>query len=104
MRYTAEELQDMRRRGEDRTDWAKVDATTEQELAASIAADPDDVHEEPDWANAIKRLPPLGKKVNVPIDADVLEWFKAAAGRGYRTRINAVLRLYVEQRKGENRP
>ena len=37
VRYTAEELDEMRRRGEDKTDWAKVDAMTEDELEASIA-------------------------------------------------------------------
>jgi uncharacterized protein (DUF4415 family) len=29
------------------------------------------------------------------VDADVLEWFKAA-GPGYQTRMNAVLRAYKE--------
>jgi hypothetical protein len=46
-RYSAEDLEAKRRRGESRTDWAKVDAVTENELEESIAADPDDVHEEP---------------------------------------------------------
>ena len=34
--YTAEELEDMRRQGETYTDWAKVDALTEEVLEASI--------------------------------------------------------------------
>jgi uncharacterized protein (DUF4415 family) len=88
----------MRRRGEDRTDWVKVDAMTEEELEASIAADPDDVHEEPDWNKAIKGLPPTAEQVHVPIDSDVLDWFKTA-GQGYQSRINRVLRAFVEQRK-----
>jgi hypothetical protein len=58
VRYTAEQLDAMRRRGERRTDWAKVDATTEAELEANIAADPDDVHEAPDWSQDILGLPP----------------------------------------------
>ena len=48
----------MRRRGESCTDWTKVDAMTEAELDASIAADPDDVHETPDWSQAVLGLPP----------------------------------------------
>jgi uncharacterized protein (DUF4415 family) len=96
--YTAEELEEMRRRGEDRTDWAKVDAMTEEELEASIAADPDDIHEEIDWTKAIKGLPPIKKHINIRLDGDVLEWFKAT-GKGYQTRINNVLRAYVESRK-----
>ena len=102
VRYTAEELQEMRQRGEDRTDWAKVDAMTEEELEASIAADPDDVHEEPDWTKAIQGIRPLGKQIDIPIDTDVLDWFKAS-GKGYRTRINDVLRAYVEKRKGKEK-
>ena len=98
VRYTAEELDEMRRRGEDRTNWAKVDAMTEEELEASIAADPDDVHEEPDWTTLIKGLPPMKKHINIRLDTDVLDWFKAT-GRGYQTRINNVLRAYVESRK-----
>jgi uncharacterized protein (DUF4415 family) len=98
VRYTAEELEEMRRRGEDRTDWAKVDAMTEEELEASIAADPDDVRGEPDWTTLIKGLPPMKKHINIRVDTDVLDWFKAT-GRGYQTRINNVLRAYVESRK-----
>ena len=98
VRYTVEELDEMQRRGEDRTDWAKVDAMTEEELEASIAADPDDIHEELDWSKAIKGLPPLKKHINIRIDNDVLDWFKAT-GRGYQTRINNVLRAYVDSRK-----
>ncbi len=40
--YTAEELEAMRRRGEDRTDWAKVDAMTEADLERAIAEDEDE--------------------------------------------------------------
>jgi len=98
VRYTAEELDEMRRRGEARTDWAKVDAMTEEELEARIAADPDDIHEELDWSKAIKGLPPMKRHINIRIDADVLDWFRAT-GRGYQTRINNVLRAFVESRK-----
>jgi len=98
VRYSAEEIDEMIRRGESRTDWAKVDAMTEEELEASIAADPDDVHEEPDWTTLIKGLPPMKKHINIRLDADVLDWFKAT-GRGYQTRINNFLRAYVESRK-----
>jgi uncharacterized protein (DUF4415 family) len=84
VRYTAEQLDAMRQRGESRTDWAKVEAMTEAELEASIAADPDDVHETPDWSQAILGLPPRKEHINIRIDADVLAWFKRT-GRGYQT-------------------
>jgi hypothetical protein len=42
VRYTAEEIDELRKNGGSKTDWAKADAMTEEELEASIAADPDD--------------------------------------------------------------
>ena len=74
-------------RGESRTDWARFDATTEAELETSIAADPDDVHEAPQWDQAVLGLPPRKEHINIRIDADVLEWFRQT-GRGYQTRMN----------------
>jgi uncharacterized protein (DUF4415 family) len=42
-------------------------------------------------------LQPLGPKalVSLRLDADVLAWFKAQ-GRGYQTRMNAVLRAFKD--------
>jgi uncharacterized protein (DUF4415 family) len=91
VRYTAEEIDAMIAHGEDQTDWAKVDAMTEAELEASIAADPDDIHEI-DCTQAFKGLPPFKKHINIRVDADVLDWFKAT-GRGYQTRMNTVAHL-----------
>ena len=93
-RYTTEELAAMRKRGESRTDWEKVDAMTEAELEASIAADVDDVHEKLDWTQAFVGLPPRKKHINIRVDADVLDWFRSK-GRGYQTYMNSVLRAFV---------
>jgi uncharacterized protein (DUF4415 family) len=98
VRFSAEQLETMRQRGESGTDWARVDAMTETELEASIAADPDDVHETPDWSQAVLGLPPRKEHINIRIDADVLAWFKRT-GRGYQTRMNNVLRAFVESRR-----
>ena len=94
VRYTVEELAAMCERGEDRTDWAKVKAMTEEELEASIAADPDDVHEPLDWTQAFVGLPPGKKHINIRVDADVLDWFRSK-GKGYQTYMNSVLRAFV---------
>ena len=104
VRFTAEELREKVRRGESQTDWAKVDAMTEEELEASIAADPDDVSDDEALARAFKGLPPgvwitpRKQDVHIRLDADILTWFKGQ-GRGYQTRINAVLRAFVEHQK-----
>jgi hypothetical protein len=52
VRYTAKQIKGKIARGEDRTDWRKADAVTGKKLEASILADVDDVHREPDWTRA----------------------------------------------------
>lgn len=98
VRYTAAELAAMRRKGASRTNWAKLDAMSEAELEASIAADPDDVHETLDWTLAVKGIPGPKLAIKLRLDNDILGWFKAT-GKGYQTRINNVLRAYVESRE-----
>jgi uncharacterized protein (DUF4415 family) len=82
---------------EDRTDWRRVDAQTEEELAAGIRADPDDEELEPGWTERAMVLRPAERKKRITmwVDADVLDWFQRQ-GRGYQTRLNAVLRAYYE--------
>jgi uncharacterized protein (DUF4415 family) len=97
-RYTAEEVKAMLARGESRTDWAAVKSMTEEELEESIAIDPDDMHEPIDWTRAVAGMPPPKRDIHIRIDEDVLDWFRQA-GRGYQTRINNVLRAFMESRK-----
>jgi uncharacterized protein (DUF4415 family) len=40
-------------------------------------------------------VPPGKKQLTLRLDADVLEWLKAQ-GKGYQSRINAILRAYYE--------
>lgn len=99
--YTAEEIAAKLAAGESRTDWAKVDATTEAELEASIAADPDWRDVPADWYERAKTglpfpLPRENKQqVTLRIDPDILDHFKRQ-GRGWQSRINAVLRTFVQ--------
>jgi uncharacterized protein (DUF4415 family) len=51
-----------------------------------------------DWADAGFGLPPLKTPVNARFDLDVVNWFKAQ-GRGYQTRMNAVLRHHMESQR-----
>src|SRR5262249_45540985 len=101
-RYSAEEISAMLARGESRTDWAAAKAITEEELEASIAADPDDIHEFIDWTQAVAGMPPRKRDIHIRIDEDVLDWFRRA-GRGYQTRMNHVLRVFMESRKRMSR-
>ncbi len=101
-RYTVEELRAMRERGEDRTDWAKVDAMTEEMIDAAIASDPDEAGIEWDWDKAKVVMPEPKEHVNLRVDADVLRFFKSR-GKGYQTRINAVLRSYMLSHKDSHK-
>ncbi len=47
------------------------------------------------WQNAKVIFPQSKKAVTIRIDGDVLNWFKDA-GKGYQSRMNAVLRSYME--------
>jgi uncharacterized protein (DUF4415 family) len=51
------------------------------------------------WRDARVVMPPPGKaSVHLRLDADVLEWFRAQ-GRGHLSRMNAVLRSFMEAHK-----
>jgi uncharacterized protein (DUF4415 family) len=89
-------------RGEDRTNWAKVNATTGAMLEASIRADADDIQSEPDWTRSVMGIPAPKDHINIRIDHDVLEWFKKN-GRGYQTLMNHVLRAFVQTRRQSQR-
>jgi uncharacterized protein (DUF4415 family) len=102
VRYTTDELNAMRARGESKTNWALAGAVTEAELEASIAADPDEAGMEFDWTQASMEMPKPKAVLNMRVDHDVLEFFRRE-GHGYQTRINAVLRSYVDQAKRRQR-
>jgi uncharacterized protein (DUF4415 family) len=89
VRYSADAIKAMIARGEDRTDWAKVDAASAAEIERRAAED-DRVLAEGWEREAVIGLPPRKEHINIRIDADVLRWFKAT-GKGYRTRMNNVL-------------
>ena len=96
VRYTAEEIDEMIARGEDRTDWERVRNMTEEEIEASI-----DFEEEGeiDWDSVDTTLRPSRAATVIYVDPDVLDYFREQ-GPGYQTRMNQVLRSYVEaQRK-----
>ena len=96
VRYSAEELAAKRRRGETRSDWARAAAMTDEEIEADIAADPDEAGMVVDWDSVSVELPKRKADLDMRIDSDVLDFFRST-GRGYQSRINAVLRSYVER-------
>ena len=81
------------------TDFERLDRMTDDEIDFS-----DIPRTTPEfWANAVVRkgLKPIPKKnqLTLRIDQDVIDFFKEQ-GRGYQTRINQLLRAYMEAHKG----
>jgi uncharacterized protein (DUF4415 family) len=83
---------------ESRTDWARVDAIKDQDIDLS---DSPEISPEM-FARAVVRkgLKPAIRKeqLTLRVDSDVLEWFRRQ-GQGYQTKINALLRAYMEAHK-----
>ena len=84
-----------RRKG--KTDWAAVDALTDEDIEAAVRNDPDAVPLDVDWSEAVLVIPPKKKAISIRLDEDVLDYFKKE-GAGYQRRMNAVLRSYMQQK------
>ncbi len=82
-KVTLEEAQAL----ESRTDWAKFDSP------AGLGDEGDF-----DWSNAVIVEPAPKVSVSIRLDGDIVDFFKEG-GKGYQTRMNAVLRSYMEAQK-----
>ena len=88
-------VKDLERLPSGDTDWEAVNRLTDKDIARAVADDPDAAPLDLDWSKA-KLYYPVGKlPVSLRVDADVFAFFKSR-GKGYQTRINAVLRSYME--------
>jgi uncharacterized protein (DUF4415 family) len=83
------------RRMKGETDFAVLDAMSDAEIARIAAEDPDVAPIDTDWTKARLVLPPGKENITLRVDRDVLAWFRAT-GKGFHTRMNAVLRAYME--------
>ena len=91
---------DSPRRG--KTDWARVDALTDEEIEEAVRNDPDAAPLDIDWSEAVLVIPPKKKAISIRVDEDVLDYFKQE-GAGYQRRMNAVLRSYMQQTRKRKR-
>lgn len=78
-------------------DWSESDALTDEDIAAAVRDDPDAAPLlDDDWFDKAHVVaPPAKAPINIRLDQDVLDFFRAE-GTGYQTRINSVLRAYME--------
>ena len=101
IRHTDRELRAMQEGGESKSDWNAAAAMTDVEIEAAIAGDADEAGMAIDWLQASVELPQPKATLNMRVDRDVLEFFRRQ-GKGYQTKINAVLRSYVDQMMRHN--
>ncbi len=73
------------------TNWDKLKKMSEQDIDYSDIPPLDG-----DFFKKGKlRMPKTKPLISIRLDSDILEWFKSQ-GTGYQTRMNAVLRMYME--------
>ncbi len=76
---------------QDRTDWERLKNMKDEDIDYSDIPELDE-----SFFKKAKVVMPSGKKqLTLRVDTDVLEWMKAQ-GKGYQSRINAILRSYYE--------
>lgn len=72
------------------TDWKRLESMEEKDIDTSDIAELDD-----EFFRNAKITVPAKQPVTLRLDSDVLLWFKSQ-GQGYQTRINKLLRRYME--------
>jgi uncharacterized protein (DUF4415 family) len=77
----------------------KLIAMSDEEVQRRAAADPDAGVIPPGfWDNAELRMPLTKQQITLRLDPEVIHWFKRT-GKGYQSRMGAVLRSYVEAKR-----
>jgi len=85
------------------TDWDRVHRMSDGELRQGIESDPDArATDEEFWKKARVVWPSRKAVVTMRLDHDLLEWFRRQ--RGYQTRINAILRAYMNAHAPDRHP
>ena len=87
----------LKNRHRGKIDWARVDAISDREIESAVKSDPAaaPILDE-EWFRSAKLVLPERKvPISLRVDREVVEWFKAH-GRRYQSRMNAVLRAYME--------
>jgi len=81
-----------------RTDWKHLRSLSDREIRKAIETDPEAHPTDAGfWKQAKVVLPQAKQTVTIRLDADLLQWLRRQ--KGYQTRINAVLRTYMDAQK-----
>jgi uncharacterized protein (DUF4415 family) len=97
-KYTAAELR--ARREQTQTDWHRVDGQTDEEQERLIAKDEDERSMVADWTRAKLVLPQAKKSVHLRLEEEIIDFFKSQ-GKGHISRMQAVLKAYVDAHRSD---
>ena len=95
VQFTEEEIWERVRKGETNTDWARIDAMTPEEIERNALEENKRSGIPNDWYKGAYAVYPVDKeRITIRVDKDVLDHFRGQ-GKGYQSRMNAVLRAFV---------
>jgi uncharacterized protein (DUF4415 family) len=77
-----------------KSDLKRLDAMTDGDIDYSDIPATDEIF----WKNAKVIMPKHKRQITLRIDDDIIDWFQHE-GKGYQTKINAVLRMFVDAQK-----
>ena len=79
-----------------KTDWKRLEAMEDKDIDTSDIPELGD-----EFFRNAELTVPAKQSVTMRLDTDVLTWFKSQ-GQGYQTRINKLLRTYMETQEQRN--
>lgn len=84
------------------TDWKRFRSLSDSAIRRGIEMDPDvPPTDAAFWKKAHVVIPAPKQTITIRLDADLLAWLREQ--KGYQTRINAVLRTYMEASRASAR-
>jgi uncharacterized protein (DUF4415 family) len=79
----------------ERTDWERLSSLSDRKIRRGIESDPEARPTDAEfWKKARVVMPVAKRTITIRLDADLLEWLRKQ--KGYQTRINALLRTYMD--------
>jgi uncharacterized protein (DUF4415 family) len=77
------------------TDWKRLGSLSDRQIRRSLERDAEVRPTDSEfWKKTRVVIPAAKQTVTIRLDADLLEWLRKE--KGYQTRINAVLRTYMD--------
>ena len=77
------------------TDWNRLRSLSDRQIRRAVESDPEARPTDAEfWKKARVVIPAAKQTITIRLDADLLEWLRKQ--EGYQTRINAVLRTFMD--------